>query len=336
VPDGPAVHESAGDVEVPETLHPSEAGLGADGGNAPPFVNAELVTVIVSKAADVPGGRSGVNAPPTYVAFPSAPDVLVEVARGAVLDDEHPAATTSAMTPAASRARFFSIIEKFSFFYKRCARHFSYASATSPFATAPAREMHVEAGCLDVTKARRMLDTTLAGRAEIDYQARRTQLIARLEHRLVAATHPARAVRAAARSMKARCDAARHAISEALASQRGTVASATDLAVIFDRLVARETASCINAVATVAGRWSDPNATMAAAEAAVARAYTKGRDDVLRHLADDANESRWRLRPLPVRLVRSGFNTLVGGGLLWRGWLWVSQHWPQIAAHLHH
>jgi len=181
-----------------------------------------------------------------------------------------------------------------------------------------------------------MLDTTLAGRAEATYQVRRTQLAARLEQRLLAATQPERAVRVAAKSMKARCKAARRAIGEALESQRGAVASAPDLAALFDRLVAREGASCINAVATAAGRWGDPTATMVAAEAAVVRAHGKARVDALKHLAGDANESRWRLRPLPVRLVRNGFNALLGGGLLWRGGLWVSQHWPQIAAHFHH
>jgi hypothetical protein len=181
-----------------------------------------------------------------------------------------------------------------------------------------------------------MLDTTLGGRAEAAYQLRRMQLAARLESRLVAATDPQRAVRATAKSMKARCKAARNAIGEALESQRGVVASATDLATLFDRLVAREGAACTNAAATVAGRWGDPTATMVAAEAAVVRAHEQGRTDALKHLAQAANESRWRVRPLPVRLVRNGFNTLIGGGLLWRGGLWVSQHWPQIAAHLHH
>jgi hypothetical protein len=181
-----------------------------------------------------------------------------------------------------------------------------------------------------------MRETTLAGRAEAAYQLRRTQLAARLEARLAAATDPERAVRAAAKSMKARCKAARNAIGEALESQRGVVASTNDLVPIFDRLVAREGAACINAVATGAGRWGDPDATMIAAEAAVVRAHGKGRIDALKHLAEHANESRWRLRPLPVRLVRNGFNALLGGGLLWRGGIWVSQHWPQIAAHLHH
>jgi len=65
VPDGPAVQLSAGDVDVPETLQPDEAGPGAVAGSGPPLVNAELVTVMVKSADDVPGGRSGVNAPPT-------------------------------------------------------------------------------------------------------------------------------------------------------------------------------------------------------------------------------------------------------------------------------
>ena len=184
--------------------------------------------------------------------------------------------------------------------------------------------------------ARGMLDRSVAGRAEAEYQLKRAQLSARLDGRLSTAKGPARAVRAAAKSMRARCDAARHAIGEALESQRGAVASATELAMLFDQLVGRESAACINAVATVAGRYGDPASTMVAAEVAVVRAHAKGRDDALRHLAEDANESRWRLRPLPIRLVRNGFSSLIGGGLLWRGGLWVSQHWPQIAAHLHH
>jgi hypothetical protein len=181
-----------------------------------------------------------------------------------------------------------------------------------------------------------MLDRSVAGRAEADYQLKRAQLSARLDSRLYAARLPARAVRAAAKSMRARCDAARHAIGEALASQRGAVASAAELGALFDQLVGREPAACINAVATVAGRWSDPASTMMAAEASVVRALEHGRKDALRHLAGDADESRQRLRPLPIRLVRNGVSSLIGGGLLWRGGLWVSQHWPQIAAHLHH
>ncbi len=136
--------------------------------------------------------------------------------------------------------------------------------------------------------------------------------------------------------MRARCKAARKAVSDALESRRGTVATATELGTLFDRLVSRESASCSNAVAAVAGRWDEPAATMSAAEAAIVHAHERGRTDALKHLADDANESHQRLRPLPARLVRNGFNALIGGGLLWRGGLWVSQHWPQIAAHLHH
>jgi hypothetical protein len=181
-----------------------------------------------------------------------------------------------------------------------------------------------------------MLEPGFAERVKADYQTRRAALAVRLDARLAAATTTGRATRAAAKSLDARCEAARKAIGEALEARPGAVASATDLEALFDRLVAGETASCINAVAMVAARWDDPAATMQRTHAAVVRAYENGREDAVRHLADAANESRERLRPLPLRLVRGGLGTLVGGGLLWRGGLWVSQHWPQIAAHLHH
>jgi hypothetical protein len=174
------------------------------------------------------------------------------------------------------------------------------------------------------------------GLVQADYQMRRMHIATRLNARLAAAPTPARAVRAAAKSVKARCDAARKAIGESLESQPGAVASPAELASLFDDLVGGEIVSCIDAVATVAGRWESPTMTMAATEAAVVRAHARARADVLRHLADDANESQLRLRPFPVRLARSGVNALLGGGLLWRGWLWVTQNWPQIAAHFHH
>jgi hypothetical protein len=186
------------------------------------------------------------------------------------------------------------------------------------------------------TDAPHALESALAARAETDYQQRRMQLTARLDRRLYAANDPARAIGSAARSMRARCKAARNAVSEALESQRGTVATATELGTLFDRLVSRESASCINAVATVAGRWDDPTATMSTAEAAIVHAHERGRTDALKHLAGAADESRQRLRPLPARLVRNGLNALIGGGLLWRGGLWVSENWPHIAAHFHH
>ena len=171
---------------------------------------------------------------------------------------------------------------------------------------------------------------------QTNYLARRARLAMRLDAKLAAATGPSRAVRSAAKSVRARCRAAREAIGEVLESHRGAVASAADLAALFDRLVAGERASCINAVAMAAARWPNPAATMAATEAAVVRAHERARSDAIRHLADAANESRQRRRPLPIRLARGALGTVVGGGLLWRGWLWVSEHIPEITAHLHH
>jgi hypothetical protein len=71
VPVGPAVQVSCGEVAVPDVLQPLAAGPGADAGNVPPLENPELVTAIVRSDANVPGTRSGANAPPTYCAFPT-------------------------------------------------------------------------------------------------------------------------------------------------------------------------------------------------------------------------------------------------------------------------
>jgi hypothetical protein len=181
-----------------------------------------------------------------------------------------------------------------------------------------------------------MLDQALVGRIEAAYHVQQTVLAQKLDARLLKASGPARAVRSAAKSVKKRCELARRIIGEALEAERGAVASATELATLFDRLVGGERASCVNATAAVAGRWPDPNATMVATAAAVEHAYEREREDVLRHLQEDASESQHRQRPWPMRLARNGVNALFGGGLLWRGWLFVSQHWSQIAAHLHH
>ena len=181
-----------------------------------------------------------------------------------------------------------------------------------------------------------MLIAGVATRAQVDYSARRARLGIDLDAQLAAASNSSQAVRSAAKSVNARCKGARKAIGAALDSQSSAVVSAGDLALLFDRLVAGERASCINAVALVAARWANPTATMATAEAAVVRAHQIAREDALRHLADDASESQERLRPLPIRLARSGVGAVIGGGLLWRGWLWVSEHLPEIMSHLHH
>jgi hypothetical protein len=186
------------------------------------------------------------------------------------------------------------------------------------------------------------MDEAFLAFAERAYQPRRVAEAARLDAWLLRA-RSGRATAAAARaSMKRRSKAARHAVDDALHANAGSIGNLgpAAIATAYDRLAGGDQAACVNAVAAVAGRFPDAQATMAATETAVARAFARGRRDALRHLTADAHElqerQRDRTRSLPAVAVRRGAAWLFGGGAIWSIGGWVSWHWTTIQSYAHH
>jgi hypothetical protein len=109
------------------------------------------------------------------------------------------------------------------------------------------------------------------------------------------------------------------------------------LSTTYDSLIADESAACVNAVAA---RFPDAAGAIQLTEASASAAVIRGRPHALRYINAAAGEQLkardLRGRPLPERLARRGVALLFSGGVLWRGWYYVTTHWPQIAAHLPH
>jgi len=189
-----------------------------------------------------------------------------------------------------------------------------------------------------------MVDSPFVALVRAEYAPRRAAEAADLNGRLSRATSGSRAAALAVKSMKRRSRAATEAIEHVL--ERNPAASAGVTAQIlvsaYDLVTAGEAESCMNAVATSAGRFPDGVAALVVAEAAVARAYERCRrkalDDLAKEAAHAAERVRDQTRPLPLRLARRGVGWLVGGGAftMWRTWPWIASHWHIIAAHFPH
>jgi hypothetical protein len=185
------------------------------------------------------------------------------------------------------------------------------------------------------------MDEAFLAFAERAYQSRRGAEAAWLDARLARVRSGKAAAGAARTSMRRRCRAARNALEEALREHAGSIGNLgpAALATAYDRLAGADQATCVNAVAAVAGRFADAQAAMVATERAVATAFARGRRDALRHLTEDARElqerERDRSRSLPAVAVRRGAAWLFGGGAIWSLGGWVSWHWSTIQSYAH-
>jgi len=178
------------------------------------------------------------------------------------------------------------------------------------------------------------------------YQQPRSEEAARLDARLRRAASGSNAAGDAARSMRRRGRAAEKAIATALEhvlnapENPSGVLSPIELSAAYDEIIAGDTAACLNAVASVAARFPNPEKTMKTADATMSWSVTAARRHALTYLEASQKElveaRRDRGRPVPMRLAKRGVGLLLSGGVLFRGYEFVSTHWPQIAAHLPH
>lgn len=185
-----------------------------------------------------------------------------------------------------------------------------------------------------------MADEAFFAFADRAYQPHRAAEAAWLRARLMRTLTPKGAVGVAGKSMRRRCKAARDVVEEALGANPAAIAtvSASDIAGAFDRLAGADQAPCINAVAEVAGRFVDPQATLGAVEVAVGLAFARGRAKALKQLSQHAEEllerQRDKGRPMPAVIARRGVGWLFGGGAIWSAGGWLSWHWPAIESYV--